>query len=322
MSNEAANQLARLEPESRAVLEEMLKTFPQGIQAIPIPQRREALNAMMEQMGASMPQPENVTVENRSISASDGTHEIAIRIYRPTAAEGTCPGIYYTHGGGMVVGNLESGDMECKIMCAELGAVVVNVDYRLAPEHPYPAPVEDCYTGLEWMAANAANLGIDSDRIAIYGPSAGGGLTIATALLALDRNGPKLCFVMAIYPMLDDRNNTPSSHQITAIGAWDRFASIEAWEAYLGGKEADHYAAPARREDVTGFPPTFIDVGTEDAFRDEDIAFASKLLAAGVPTELHVYPGAFHGSEVMAPNSPLNQRILSRRLSALAEKLA
>ena len=172
------------------------------------------------------------------------------------------------------------------------------------------------------MADHAAELGIDTGRIAIYGPSAGGGLAIATTLMAIDRNGPKLCFVMAIYPMIDDRHITPSSHQITALGAWDRDTSIEAWEAYLGGKEADHYAAPIRREDVTGFPPTFIDVGTEDAFRDEDIAFASKLLAAGIPTELHVYPGAFHGSEEIAPTSELNQRILGRRMSALAEKLA
>ena len=322
MSDVTTNQLARLEPESRAALEEMLKIFPKGIQSVPILQRREALTAMMAQMSGSIPQPENVAVENRTIPGLNGTHEIPIRIYRPKNATAASPGIYYIHGGGMVVGDLETGDFECKTMCAELGAVIVNVDYRLAPEHPYPAPVEDCYAGLNWMVDNAADLGLDIDRLAIYGASAGGGLTIATSLMALDRNGPKLCFVMAIYPMLDDRNVTPSSHQITAVGAWDRFANIEAWEAYLGGKDADHYAAPARREDVSGFPPTFIDVGTEDAFRDEDIAFASKLLAVGVPTELHVYPGAFHGSEVMAPTSSLNQRILGRRLSALAEKLA
>lgn len=321
MTNEAAKQLARVEPESRAALEQLLTIFPQGIQALPILQRREALTAMIVQMSATVPQPENVVVENRTITSADGTYQIPIRIYRPTVTTDACPGIYYTHGGGMVVGDLESGDFECKAMCSALGAVVVNVDYRLAPENPYPIPVEDCYTGLVWMTDHAADLGVNIDRIAIYGPSAGGGLAVATTLLAIDRNGPKLCFVMAIYPMLDDRNVTPSSHQITALGAWDRFASLEAWDAYLGGQDADHYAAPIRREDVTGFPPTFIDVGSEDAFRDEDIAFASKLLAAGVQTELHVYPGAFHGSEMMAPTSPLNQRILARRMSALAEKL-
>lgn len=321
MSDAAAKQLARVEPESRAALEEMLKIFPRGIQAVPILQRREALKAMMLQAGEAAPQPENVAIENRTIPGTDASYEIPIRIYRPTESEAACGGIFYIHGGGMIVGDLETGDLECKMMCAQLGVVVVNIDYRLAPEHPHPAPVEDCYVGLTWMAENADELGVDSERIAIFGPSAGGGLTVATTLLALDRKGPKICFVMAIYPMLDDRNETPSSHQITALGAWDRFASIEAWEAYLGGQEADHYAAPARREDVSGFPPTFIDVGTEDAFRDEDIAFASKLLAAGVPTELHVYQGAFHGSELMAPMSALSQRILGRRMGALAEKL-
>ncbi len=317
-----ADPHARIDPASRPALEQFLAALPGGLQALPIPQRRETLTAMLQQAAAAMPAPEGVQTEDRTIPGPDGAPEVPVRIYRAAAAEGARPGVLYIHGGGMVVGGLDSGDYECKVLCAQLGAVVVNVDYRLAPEHPHPAPVEDCYASLQWFAAQAEALGVDDDRIAIYGPSAGGGLTVATTLVALDRKGPKIRFVMALYPMLDDRNVTPSSHQITSIGVWDRHANLEAWQAYLGGGEADHYAAPARREDVTGFPPAFIDVGTEDAFRDEDIAFANKLLAAGVATELHVLPGAYHGSELMAPTAPLSQRILTRRFEALAEHLS
>lgn len=315
------DQHARIDPASRAALEQFLAALPGGLQALPIPQRRETMAALLAQALGATPSPDGVRTEERTVPGPDGAPEIRLRIYHPTAVEGTKPGVYYIHGGGMIVGDLEAGDLECKTLCAQLGAVVVNVEYRLAPEHPHPAPVEDCHAGLKWFASQADALGVNADRIAIYGPSAGGGLAIATTLLNLDRKGPKIRFVMALYPMLDDRNVTPSSHQITSVGVWDRAANIEAWEAYLGGAQADHYAAPARREDVAGFPPTFIDVGTEDAFRDEDIAFASKLLAAGVPTELHVFPGAFHGSELLATTAPLSQRILTRRFEALAEHL-
>jgi len=196
------------------------------------------------------------------------------------------------------------------------------VEYRLAPENPYPAPVEDCYAGLLWMAAHAAELGFDPERLAVYGGSAGGGLTIATVMLARDRGGPAIKFQMPIYPMIDDRNETPSSHEITDIGLWDRAGNIEAWKWYLGDGKADQYAAPARAEDLAGLPPTFIDVGTVDLFRDEDIAFAQRLMQAGVPTELHVNPGAYHAAEVFAPQSPLAERIWARRYEALRRGLA
>ncbi|MEM6296867.1 MAG: alpha/beta hydrolase [Myxococcota bacterium] len=317
-----AAQLARLDPQSRAALDVLLQTLPNGLQGIPIPERRQAFNAFIEASAAAYPEVPNVEMEERTIPSLDGASEIQARVYRPTGASAKRPALYYIHGGGMVVGSLDVGAYACRVFATELQAVVVNINYRLAPEHPYPAAVEDCYAGLVWMGENADALGIDTDRIAIYGESAGGGLTVATTLLTMDRNGPSPCYVMAIYPMLDDRHETPSSHQITALGVWDRDASVEAWAAYLNGAEADGYAAPARRTDVKGFPSTFIDVGTEDTFRDEDIAFASKLMAAGTPTELHVNPGAFHSSELMAPTSPLNQRIVERRLAALKENLS
>jgi acetyl esterase/lipase len=199
--------------------------------------------------------------------------------------------------------------------------VVVSSSHRLAPEHPHPAQSEDCYAGLAWMARNAGELGFDPGRLAVYGGSAGGGLTIAVTLLARDRGFPSVAFQMPIYPMIDDANTTPSSHEITDIGIWDRDGNIEAWKWYLGEGKPDQYAAPARAEDLSGLPPTFIDVGTVDLFRDEDIAFAGRLMQAGVPTELHVYPGAYHASEALAPDAPLSRRIWERRVDALRRAL-
>ena len=137
----------------------------------------------------------------------------------------------------MILGDVAGEDANASKICEAVGAVVVSVEYRLAPEHPHPAPIEDCYAGLVWMAKNAAELGIDPDRLAIYGGSAGGGLTLGTALLARDRGGPALPFMMPIYPMIDDRNETPSSHEITDIGIWDRAGNVEAWTWYLGGQQ-------------------------------------------------------------------------------------
>lgn len=310
-----------IDPESRVALDALLEAMPGGLNAIPdIVQRRAA----MEQLKAALDIPENPNVakEDRTIPGPEGEPDITVRIYRPVNASGTLPGIYYIHGGGMIIGSIESEDPTATMLCDQVGAVVVSVGYRLAPEHPHPAPVEDCYAGLKWMAANAAELGIDPRRLAIYGGSAGGGLTLGTALLARDRGGPELAFMMPIYPMIDDRNETPSSHEITDIGVWDRAGNIEAWAWYLGGKEADQYAAPARAEDLSGLPPAYIDVGTVDLFRDEDIAFAQRLMQAGIPTELHVHPGSYHASEVLAPQAALSQRIWATRIAALRRALA
>ncbi|WP_336212817.1 alpha/beta hydrolase [Nonomuraea sp. LPB2021202275-12-8] len=310
-----------IDPESRPALDAMLDMLPGGFNAISdIVQRRAAVSAMLSAI--EVPENPNVTKEDRTVPGPDGEPDIAVRIYRPAGASGTLPGVYYIHGGGMILGDIDGEDPTATMMCDLVGAVVVSVEYRLAPEHPHPAPVEDCYASLVWTAKNAADLGIDPARLAIYGGSAGGGLTIGTALLARDRGGPALTFMMPIYPMIDDRNETPSSHEITDVGLWDRAANIEAWAWYLGGRDADQYAAPARAEDVSGLPPAFVDVGTVDLFRDEDIAFAQRLMRAGVPTELHVNPGSFHASESFAPEAALSQRIWARRIDALRRALA
>lgn len=310
-----------IDPEARVPLDQLLEVLPGGFNAIPdIVQRRQALTNVLGAVEAP-PNP-NVRSEDRVVPGPEGAPDITLRIYHPVNAAGSLPGIYYIHGGGMVLGDIQGEDLIATMVCEQVGAVVASVEYRLAPEHPHPAPVEDCYAGLVWMARHAAELGFDPDRLAVDGGSAGGGLAIAVALLARDRGFPALRFLMAIYPMIDDRNETPSCHEITDVGIWDRAGNIEAWKWYLGDGKPDLYAAPARAEDLSGLPPTYIDVGTVDLFRDEDIAFANRLMQAGVPTELHVNPGAYHAAEVFAPDSALGQRIWADRFAAMRRALA
>lgn len=310
----------RIDPESRVPLEQLLEAMPGGFNAVPdIVQRRATMTAMFAAM--EIAENENVVQEDRTIPGPEGEPDISVRITRPKNADAVLPGIYFIHGGGMVLGDVEGENVGATTISEQVNAVVVSVEYRLAPENPYPAPVEDCYAGLVWMAEHAAELGIDPARIALYGGSAGGGLVLATALLVRDRKGPKVAFQMPIYPMIDDRNETASSHEISDVGIWDRSANIEAWQWYLGGNDADEYAAPARAQDLSGLPPTFIDVGTVDMFRDEDIVFANRLMQAGVPTELHINPGSYHASEIFAPEAELSRRIWAMRLDALRRAL-
>jgi acetyl esterase/lipase len=305
-----------IDPEVRVPLDQLLEALPGGFNGIAdIVQRRAAAEAMLA--GIEVPDNPDVTHEDRTVPGPQGEPDITVRIYRPVGKTGPLPGIYFIHGGGMILGNVAGEDATATMICDQVGAVVVSVEYRLAPEDPHPAPAEDCYAGLAWFAANAADLGVDASRLGIYGGSAGGGLTIAVALMARDRGGPALKFMMPIYPMIDDRNVTDSSQEITDIGIWDRAGNVEAWAWYLGGKPADQYAAPTRAEDLAGLPPAFIDVGTVDLFRDEDIAFAQRLMAAGVPTELHIHPGSYHAAETFAADAALSQRIWGLRIDAL-----
>lgn len=228
-----------------------------------------------------------------------------------TGATGATAAVYSIHGGGMMfghhLGNLDSFDD----WLLDHDVVLVSVDYRLAPEHPDPYPVEDCYAGLVWVAAHADELGIDPARIVIAGQSAGGGLAVGTALLARDRQGPDLMAQILVSPMLDDRDETVSTRQIDGVGVADRQMNRFAWDAYLGTRRAtpdvSEYAAPARAADLSALPRTYIDCGSAEVFRDEDVAFASRLWAAGVDAELHVWPGAFHGFTSMVPGAAISR---------------
>ena len=271
------------------------------------------------------PLPAGVTTEDRYAPGPDGAPDVLVRLYRPDGLEPGGPAFYWIHGGGMVVGSVDGNDGFCGQQALDLGILVASVEYRLAPEHPYPAPIEDCYAGLKWFAGAAGELGIDPARIAIGGGSAGGGLCAGLALLVRDRGEIDVCFQLLVYPMIDDRNISNSSHAITDPRLWNREKNLIGWGSYLagnnGGDDVPVYAAPARATNLEGLPPAYINVGALDLFVDESIDYAQALNAAGVRTELHVYPVAFHGSPNSVSESPISQAWAADQQNALRSAL-
>lgn len=227
------------------------------------------------------------------------------------------PAIYYLHGGGMIVGDRWSGIAALFDWVQRYDAVAVSLEYRLAPEFPDPYPVEDCYAGLCWLGDNALALGIDPERILLVGASAGGGLAAGVTLLVRDRGGAPARGQLLMYPMLDDRDRTVSSLQIDGVGVWDRGSNRTGWTALLGERrgtdDVSIYAAPARATDLSGLPPAFIDCGSAEVFRDEDVAYASAIWASGGEAELHVWPGGYHAFEGYAPQAALSQEMRDAR---------
>lgn len=262
-----------------------------------------------------------VTLEDKWIGVDSCKSTIRLRIYRPKNRKKLIPVFYWMHGGGMMGGRPEQDDVQMKQIAVEAGIMVVSVDYRVAPEFPFPTPLNDCYAGLIWLTNNADEYGIDQEKIAVGGASAGGGLAASLALMVREKGGPKLIHQSLTYPMLDDRNITNSSHQITSLGLWDRSFNIFGWESYLGTKngreDVPELAVPAREKDLGGLPHTFIAVGALDLFRDEDIEYALRLMEAGVTTELHFYPGAVHGFDWYVPQEAMTISFLNKRIQAL-----
>jgi acetyl esterase len=274
-----------------------------------IPTARVRLAEMIAQFGE--PDRSGVQVRDEHVPGPDGAPDVRLRIFTPERVVAPAA-IYDVHGGGFIAGTIDMGDAQNLRLARELGVVVVTVDYRLAPEHPYPAPLEDCYAGLVWTAKNADALGIDPDRIAIHGASAGGGLCAGLALLARDRGGPAITFQYLGVPELDDHLDTPSMRRFVDTPLWNRPRAVISWDSYLGagkpgGPDVPIYAAPARATDLTGLPPAYVSVMEFDPLRDEGIAYAQALLQAGVSVELHAFPGTFHGSALV------EQAAVSRR---------
>jgi acetyl esterase/lipase len=254
--------------------------------------------------------------------------EVPLLVLRPKDTDPAIPlpGLYFLHGGGMVAGTSRTGIDWVLDWMAEIPMVAVSADYRLAPEHPHPAPVEDCHAGLRWVGDHLKELGIDPERLVIAGGSAGGGLAAGTALLARDRGGPALRGQLLVCPMLDDRAITPSSTELVGEGTWDSVSNATGWAALLGdaagGEGVSPYAAPSRAADLSGLPPAFVEVGAVETFRDEAVAYASRLWQAGGQAELHVWPGGCHGFDEVVPHAPMSREARASRVNWLRRVLA
>ncbi len=311
-----------VDPELVAMLDTFpaLTLTPESLELI-----RTSLKEMNTQTPINLPDFSAISVHEHSVPGPQGAPDVRVLVYLPTRRSTPLPAVLWVHGGGYVLGSADQEDLGVKSIVSTVGCVAVSVDYRLAPETPHPGPVEDCYAALTWLYSHAEELGVDATRIAIGGASAGGGLAAGLALLTRDRGEVPLAFQLLIYPMLDDRTVTSAEpHSYTGEYIWTPDANRFGWTALLGqepgGPDVSPYAAAARADHLEGLPPTFISVGSLDLFLEEDMEYARRLMRAGVPTELHVYPGAFHGFN-MAADARVSQAFMRDQLDALARSL-
>jgi len=279
-------RMAAMDPE----LEAFLPLFPRADLTDPVADRKT-----FAELAAAIPAPDTAVMEVED-AVVPAEPDLPVRIYRPHLAPG---GIVWLHGGGFVLGDLDTEHPWAARLAGLSGAAVVSVGYRRAPEHPFPAALDDAYAALTWTAEHAAGLGIDPGRIAVGGHSAGGNLAAAVALRARDQQGPPIRFQLLNQPGLDDRQETWSQRHFTDTPWWKRDTAATSWRHYLGSAPATPYAAPARATDLSGLPPAYIATAEYDPNRDEGIGYALRLLQAGVPVELHQWPGTFHGSQAI-----------------------
>ncbi|MDQ6526905.1 alpha/beta hydrolase [Nocardioides sp. LHD-245] len=287
---------------------------------------RAALTPAVDEFAAEVAEYGRVS-RRRVAGLRPGDPEVELTVVRPRDAAGPLPCVYHCHGGGMISGDSLTGLSAVLEWGRGVGPlVVVSVDYRLAPEHPHPAPVDDAYAGLRWTAEHASELGIDPELLVVAGMSAGGGIAAALALRARDELGPAVAGQLLMCPMLDDRGITPSSQELRGEGVWDAISNRTGWDALLAGAAGSAgvsaYAAPARAQDLSGLPPTFLDVGSAETFRDEVVDYAVRIWQAGGRCELHVWPGGWHGFDVFAPQARLAARARSARTEWLGNLLS
>lgn len=266
-----------------------------------------------------------VELDRHTAPGPAGAPDVGVLVYRPAGTDAALPCIFHIHGGGYVLGAIDAQEVQHRTMAATLGCVLVTVDYRLAPETVFPGAVEDCHAALSWLFASADWLGVDAARIGVMGESAGGGLAASLALLARDRGEIRLAFQHLIYPMIDDRTCVrPDPHPHTGEFIWTAHNNRFGWAALLGVEPGSDgvspYAAAARADDLTGLPPSYIATGGLDLFLDEDLDYAARLMRAGVPVELHVYPGGFHGFD-FDPVAEISARARRDSLDALSRFL-
>lgn len=316
--------LQRIDPELTPTLD-FLKSIGLEIEFSDLAALREKLNKFQDDMSAATPPVMGVSWADHHAPYADGSHSVRVRVYQPTEKTGVLPALFWIHGGGYVLGRVEADDVLAGTLAVTYNCVVASVDYRLAPEFPFPTPLEDCYTALKWLYDNTESLGVNRARIAIDGQSAGGGLAAALAQLARDRREVPIVYQLLVYPMLDDRNVIQASESVDDHVIWSRASNLFGWRSYLGqepgGENTPKYAAPGRTEDLQGLPPTYLYTGDIDLFASEDIDYARRLLLAGVPTELHVYPGAYHAFEVFGATSAVAQRAIVERDAMMKKAL-
>ncbi len=286
-------------------LEAFLPLFPPADLNDPVTARKN-----LAELAAAAPLPD---ISDMEISDRTVPGDVPVRIYRPRQARGA---IVWLHGGGFVMGDLDTEHPWATRIAGSAGAVVVSVGYRVAPEDPYPAALDDAYAALTWTAGHAAELGIDPARIAVGGHSAGGGLAAAVALKARDQQGPPIRFQLLNQPELDDRQETWSARNFTDTPWMTRDKLAATWRHYLGSAPATPYASPARATDLSGLPAAYIATAEFDPLRDEGIAYGLRLLRAGVPVELHQWLGTFHGSQAI-----LSAEVSQRQIAELADTL-
>ncbi|MEU4081118.1 esterase [Streptomyces venezuelae] len=293
-------------------LEAFVPFFPRTDLTDPVTARKN-----FAQLAAAVPAPDTtgMDIEDRTVPADP---PVRVRVYRPHRARGA---VVWLHGGGFLMGDLDTEHPWAARIAASSGAVVISVDYRLAPEHPFPAALDDAYAVLTWAVGHAAELGVEPDRVAIGGHSAGANLAAAATLLARDRQGPPIRFQLLNQPGLDDRQDSWSAVNFTETPWFFRAKSLASWRHYLGGGPATAYAAPARAEDLAGLPPAYLATAEFDPNRDEGLAYALRLLQAGVSVEIHQWPGAFHGSQAIL-SAEISQRQNEELGAALARALA
>jgi len=269
--------------------------------------------------------PKDVSIKNIKIDNKGGSASIRLRIYQPANHTSAAPVLIWMHGGGYIIGKPEMEDTLCIQFVRELGISIVSVDYRLAPKHPFPAGLDDCYSALMWAKHNSKQLGFDATRIAVGGTSAGGGLAAALTQLAYDRKEVSPIFQLLTYPMLDDRTVLRTDIDDSNSPTWSQKSNRFGWESYLakkyGSDEIPTYSVPARREDLSGLPPAWIGVGTLDVFYKEDMAYAQRLKEAGVACDLNIVEGAFHGFDVFDPQLSIVQEFRKSQIAALRKYL-
>ena len=309
---------SRLDPELIAPLDGIMEATD-GFSLRDIPATRAMLAGMLEAMASDAPPFPGVTAQDRLLEHNG--HAAKVRIYEPEFAEDAAPVLLWMHPGGYVIGSIALDDMLCRQMSKAAGCHVVSVEYRLAPEHPYPAALDDCFTALQWLHHEGRSIGIDPKRIAVGGSSAGGGLAAALALRAREEGEAKPCFQLLIYPALNDRNIEQASDTLHDNLFWSRENALIGWRAYLEGRQGSDdvpaFAAALRARDFSDLPPAHIACGALDMFVRDCTDYANALIDAGVRTSLNIYPGAFHAFDSFAPDAKVSKRLVAGRNGAL-----